>query len=417
MKMSVFKKFFMLLIALSFGLSVQTFAQFQSDSQIKRNFDSDISDANVAIRNIESVAQADSLLDVINNIPSKFGNDRELLNRVYFPRTVEGIVDDLRSLAQSTRERIRRIEEQGENVIVLEQRLEELRDNVAERNEELERLQNDLQQMTRSRNQASARARSYQNAMRERDEFILELIDSIYVAYERVDLSTLSASEVSAVALEIDPDNVFGYIESVVANNRDFLDTHTQLSSEDFLRLYAVQAEFRRMWENLGSKLSELYVDENRSQRVRAIANEIGEWGSQIDDTVWESVRAVFEQRDIDLGNFNSSVSFNMAVINYLDEAIERAREGGSEEEYALYQNFASVWNEEIKLNWQEYMINAELMNHRDFAGIDRQLAEWKVLSQPQSYASLMYLGLSLVVILILIVLYVRERSKNKSRA
>lgn len=416
MKMSVFQKFFMILIALSFGLSVQSSAQFTSDSQIKRNFDTDIADANTAVRNIESVAQADSLLDVINNIPSKYGANRDFLNRVFHPATVNSIVEDLRGLAQSTRERIRRIEEQGENVIVLEQRISELADNVAERSQELERLSSELDQMTRSRNQAAARARNFQSAMRDRDEFILQLVDSIFVAYDRVDLASLSASERRSVALEIDVDNVFGYIESVINNNKDFLDTHTQLSSEDFMRLYAVQAEFRRMWENLGSKLSLLYVDNERAQRVRAISQEIGNWGSKIDDTVWASVRASFEQRDIELGSFSSSVSFNMAVINFLDEAVERAREDASDEEYALYQNFASVWNDEVKLNWQEFMIEAELMNHRDFASIDRQLAEWKVLSQPQSYATLMYLGLSLVVILILLVLYFRERSKTKAR-
>ncbi len=413
--MSAIKKFFTVLIALSFGLSVQSFAQFQSDSEVKRNFDRDIADANQAVRTIQSVAQADSLLDVINNIPAKYSDNTSFLDRVMHPNTVRSTVQNLRDLAQVTRERIRRIEQQGENVTVLEQRISELSDSVSDSNEELQRLREQLNQATRARNVNAARARDFSDALRERDEFILQLIDSVFVAYSRVDLASLSAAERRQVALELDPENVFGHIESVIANNVDFLNTHTQLSSEDFLRLYSVQAEFKRMWDNLGSRLSELYVDTDRSARVRAISREIDGWGSTIDNAVWQSVAASFSQREIEMQSFSSAASFNAALNSFLNTAIERAREGGSEEEYARYQQFANVWNNDVKSSWQEYLIDAGLMSYRDFVAIDQQVSEWKVLAQPQSYAFMIYLGLALVIIIVLTILYLKEKGRAKA--
>lgn len=413
--MSAFKKFFIVLMALSFGLSVQSFAQFQSDSQVKRNFDADIEEASRAVRTIQSVAEADALLDRINNIPAKYSNDTDFLNRVYHPRTVRSIVQDLRELAQVTRERIRRIEQQGENVTVLEQRISELSSSVSDSNERLRQLQQELDQATRARNVNAARAREFSDALRQRDEFILQLIDSVFVAYSRVDLASLSAVERRQATLQLDPDNVFGHIESVIANNVNFLDTHTQLSSQDFLRLYAVQAEFKRMWDNLGSRIANIYVDTDRSARVRAISAEINNWGRKIDAAVWESIAASFRQRDIQTQNFSSAASFNSALNSYLNTAIERAREGGSEEEYALYQQFANVWNNDVKTNWQEYLIDAKQMSYRDFVAIDQQLSEWKVLAQPQSYAFMIYLGLALALIIVLLVLYLKEKGRAKA--
>ena len=405
------------ILVLALGFAGQAQAQYQSDFQVKQNFDRDHAEVLEELKTVNTVEDADALLEEVNEMQMQYSDHESFLDRVLYPETFDQRMTNLRELAEVTSVRLARIGEQGDTVVVLEERIAELTDDATRYQERADSLSRELAAMRRSRDANAAQARRLRQEVNERDEFIIKMVDSIFVAYENVDLESLSPAEVSELAMEIDAQNVLGYIESVVDNNISFLDTHTELSTRDFLNLYSVQVEFERMWENMGRELADIYVSEtNREERLSGIVEKIDQWEMLIDDAAWTTLADAFEQNDIDLAPFSSSMEFYTSLNNYLDDAIARAEESGGDEEMADYQQFSDFWFNDVKPRWQEYLISANLMTYENFNTIDEKLTEWRLYAQPTSYTTLIFLGLAVIIALVLLGLWLKERgTKNNS--
>ena len=410
--------FFAILLALSFGLSSQAQAQFQSDYEIRQNFLEENQRLFQDLKEVDDLEEAENLIDEINQLEDQYSDHSDLLDRVFSPETYDQRVTNLRELAEVTHRRLQRLDATEGDVSHLDEEIAQLSDSLEQNNERIGELESQLASMRNARNAYRNQSANLRRQISERDEFILDMVDSIFVAYNDIELESLSPAEVEELGLDVDIENVLGHIESVIDNNINFLDTHTQLSSEDFLHLYAVQVEFERMWENLGPKLANIYEgQQERQQRLSAIDSDMNEWRNQVDESAWSSVSAAFDEYGIDIMEFDDAVSFYTSLNTYLDDAIERAQEeGGSEEELERYQQFADVWTEEVKIRWQPHLVDANLLNYENVASVDDKLSTWKVNAQPRSYAFLMYLGLAVVIILILGGLWLRERSQNQTQ-
>ncbi len=403
------------LLVLAVGFSGQVQAQFQSDFQIKQNFDRDHSEILEALKTVQTTEEVDQLLEDLNELERRYRDNATMLNRVLYPETVQARVNNLRELAQATGSHIRRIGEKGDTVVVLEERIAELTTDATRYQQRADSLNNQLAAMRRSRDANAAQARRLRQELDKRDTFIIQMVDSIFVAYENVDLQSLSPAERRGLVLEIDAQNVLGHIESVVDNNISFLNTHTELSTEDFLKLYVVQVEFNRMWENMGHDLADIYVSETRrSERLGAIVEKIDEWQMLVDDAAWTTLADGFAQNDINLAPFSNSLEFYTSLNTYLDEAIARAEEGGSDEEVAQYQRFADFWFGDVKPRWQPHLVEAKLMTHENFNTIDEKLAEWRLQAQPVSYLWLILFGIALILAIVFLVLWLQGRNRTQ---
>lgn len=402
-------------LVLTFGLVFNVQAQFQSDFEIKQNFDRDAAEIIQSLKTVDDGDEADDLVDRIQEFEADYQEHSEFLNRVLSPETFEGRVTDLRELAEATRDRIYRIEERGDDLADYEDEIDDLQDDLDDMRARADSLSEALEEMRRSRNAAVAQARNLRSLLNERDEFIMDMVDSIFVAYDDVELATLSPDERRELALELDVDNVLGHIENVVDSNLDFLDTHTDLGTEDYLKLYAVQHEFDRMWDNLGPKLADLYEDQaQRQQRLDNVDEKMVDWQNQVDNISWQSVSAAFDEQGIALDPFDNAQSFYASVTSYLDEQIARVDEdGGSDEEVQRYQEFASLWNEQVKVHWKSHMIDAELLTNENFASIDEKLSEWRSMAQPVSTTWMIWLGLAILLFIVFLVLWLMERNKK----
>lgn len=402
------------LLVLALGFSGQVQAQFQSDFQIKQNFDRDHAEVLDHLKTIQTPDEVDQVNEKLDEMERMYRDHAGLLNRVLYPETLQGRMTNLRELTQVTEERIQRLSESGDTIVVLEERIAELTTDATRYQERADSLNNELAAMRRSRDANAAQARRLRQELDQRDAFIINMVDSIFVVYENVDLESLSPSERRGLVLEIDAQNVMGYIESVVDNNISFLNTHTELSTQDFLKLYGTQVEFNRMWQNMGHDLAEIYVTETRrDERLGAIVEKIDEWEMLIDDAAWSTLSDAFAQNNIELAPFSNSLEFYTSLNTYLDEAIARAEESDGEEELAMYQRFADFWFGDVKPRWQEYLIDANLMTYENFNTIDEKLTEWKLHAQPASYTMLILLGLAIVLILVLLALWLMARGKK----
>lgn len=402
------------IIVLAMGLGGQVQAQFQSDFQIKQNFDRDHARLLDELKMVSSVPDAAALVDQVNRMEAQYRDHQLLLDRVLYPETLVQRIRNLRELANATRMHLERIGQKGDTIVILEQRIAELTDD-AERYQALaDSLRRELEAMRRSRDANAAQARRLRQELDQRDAFIIKMIDSTFVAYQNVNLQSLSRAERRDLALEIDAQNVFGFIETVIDNNLAFLDTHTQLSTADFLKLYSVQTEFDRMWSNMGRDLAEMYVAEtDRQDRLATIESKINEWEMLVDDAAWSALASSFDAAGITLSSFSNSLQFYTALNNYLDTAVARAMEAGSEEELAAYQQFADLWYNDVKPSWQEYLVEANLMTYDNFNTIDQKLADWKLNAQPTSNLMAILLGLAVIVALILLGLWIKARGSS----
>jgi len=370
-----------------------------------------------ALKAVQTSQDVDQLMRDINDMERRYRDSATLLNRILYPETLQARMANLRELGQATSAHIARINEKGDTVVVLEERIAELTNDATRYQQRADSLNNELNAMRRSRDANAAQARRLRQELDKRDSFIIRMVrmvDSTFVAYQNVNLQSLSPAERRGLVLEIDAQNVLGYIESVVDNNISFLNTHTQLSTQDFLRLYSVQVEFSRMWENMGYDLAQIYVSETRrGERLSSIVTKVDSWQNLIDNAAWTTLSDAFAQKDIELRPFSNSLQFYTSLNTYLDEAIARAQESGSDEEVASYQQFADFWFGDVKPRWQQYLVSANLMTHENFNTIDQKLTEWKLQAQPTSYTILIFLGLAILVILILLALWIMERGKK----
>lgn len=402
------------LLVLAMGLSGQAQAQFQSDFQIKQNFDRDHAQMLDALKAVQTSEDVEQLMRDVNDMERRYRDNATLLNRILYPETLQARMANLRELGQATAAHIARIGEKGDTVVVLEERIAELTNDATRYQQRADSLNTELNAMRRSRNANAAQARRLRQELDKRDSFIIKMVDSTFIAYQNVNLQSLSPAERRGLALEIDAQNVMGYIESVVDNNVSFLNTHTQLSTQDFLKLYSVQVEFSRMWENMGYDLAQIYVSETRrGERMSSIVEKIDSWQNLVDNAAWTTLSDAFAQQNIELRPFSNSLQFYTSLNTYLDEAIARAQESGSDEEVDRYQRFADFWFGDVKPRWQQYLVSANLMTHDNFNTIDQKLTEWKLQAQPTSYTILIFLGLAILVILILLALWIMERGKR----
>lgn len=391
-------------------------AQQQSDYQIVRSYQSEYAAILNEIKTLNSVDEAEQLLNRINRVNNEYRGNANIINRYIFPEDLNSQITNLRDLTNASRSYLATVAEQGDEITRLNDRISELTSEIDRYNDETESLQNELADMTRSRNANRAVARDLRNRLAERDEFILGLVDSLFIAYDNLELSSLSSAEQEAFTLRADTDNVIGHIGTVVDNNISFIDTHTQLSSEDFLNLRAQYEAFEGAWSKLGNKLAGLYEsgDEGVAQ-IEEVNDRMMTWKNRLDESVWRSLAASFENQGISLNSFDSSQTFYSALNSYIDDALGTLEEqGGSEEAKAEYENFADVWNKDVKTSWQEYIIDGRVLSYENVATIDRKLSSWSVASEPPAANYLLLAaGLGLLA-LILLVLFITKGSGSK---
>ena len=324
------------------GFVTEANAQFQSDRQIIRNYQNEYQAILSEVKSLESVNDARMLTDRINRLNNDYLEHRELINRFIHPEDFDGQVFSLRELTDASRRKLQQLEDRDNEIERLNAQISDMSDRLDRFSLRSDSLQQALERMTRDRNANAAMVRNLRGELAKYDNFILGLVDSLFVAYDNLDLSSLSPSERREFALRADKDNVVGHIGSVIENNIVFIDTHSQLSSTDLLNLKSTHAEFKDSWKNLGSRLSDLYQNERDSQLKVAEVNEnITIWGDRLDQALWRSLSATIEVRGISLAGFSSPSTFYNALVSYIDESIQYLNEhGGSEEELLKYVQF-----------------------------------------------------------------------------
>ncbi len=401
--------------SLFIGLSnIQVVAQ--SDFQTVRSYQVEYNAILEAVQALEISDEAQAIIQRINRFETDYGDQADLINRFIHPETFQDRLNALRRLASAANRNLQTIEERGTEINTLNRRVSDLSDQLGLSNQRADSLRQALQEMTRDRNANAAMVRNLRNELQKRDEFILNLVDSLFIAYDNIDIISIGDGNQRDFTLSASPDNVIGHISSVVESNINFLDTNTRLSSVDYLQLQSNLVDFKSVWTKLGPRLADVYeTSAERAPRLREVDVKIEAWEERLSQSLWRSLGAAFSSRNIGLGNFNSSSTFYQALNNYIDDAMVIAEEeGGSEETLLAYNTFADVWHNDVKLNWQSSLVDGRLLSLENIATIDRKLVNWNLAAQPTGFNWLIIVGLLGLAVLVLAVLLL-SRGKSAS--
>ncbi|MCH8485790.1 MAG: hypothetical protein LAT75_02925 [Candidatus Cyclonatronum sp.] len=411
-----YRSFVMAVMLLFFsGLSLTVTAQ-QSDFERVRSYQNEYNVILGQVKAIESINDAEEIILRINQLEREFEEYAGLINRFIFPDEFTVQLTNLREISRAAREYLIRIGEQDQTIQELTDQISELTSELERFSDETESLRSQLQNMTRDRNANRAMAQNLRRELDSRDDFILNLVDSLFVAYDNMDIGSLSAAERQEMTLRADRENVVGHIKAIVESNISFVDTHSDLSSEDFLRLRTVQQRFADSWNNLGTRLAGMYESSATQQQQLSDVNDLmTTWNNRIEQSVWRSLETTFANAGINLSSFNSSSSFYAALNTYIDGALQRtAVDGGSDEELARYNTFAGVWFNDVKQRWNPFLTEGRILTFENIATIDRKLSDWNVSAQPPGPNYLLFVILLGLVVLALLVVVLTRASRTE---
>lgn len=412
-------KFRISILAFLFGLfSVGAVAQTtQSDYEIQKSFKQQYAEFEQQIEEVSSSDSAEAVIESIRNFEEKYSEHSDLLDKVLYPASFSETMEDLKTSATRTVERLQEREKRTKKLEELETQVADYEQNLNKLNQRTDSLEQAMQESIQSEKQLSGMVRQYRENLENRDELILAFIDSMIIAYQQMDLEDLQDLEDMDEKSRIKSDgDALQMIHQISVENQNILEKNAdRLQLQDYMRMAQVQSQFEDMWTRLGDKIQQVYDGENAEQMAAEIDKNIDQWSQTLQNQTFATFRDSLARNNIEVGGFNNSEEFYSSISNYLDRQIEQSKEESSEAMYERYRNFQDFWNQ-FGVQWSGSMVDAEILDRNQLATINEKVDIWGQNAQPESTNWLVYLlGASVLLAIALGVLLVRER-QNKNQ-
>lgn len=380
----------------------------QSDYQIQQDFRAEYNDLTERVDNAVSSDDLSGIMQDIESLEATYSGSSDLINAAIYPETFEDRISDLRSRFANTEQNISVIEQLNERIDELNSELQTFRDRLNEFEEESESLEQQLAESKSSEREVSALARQYRENLEERDEFVVNFMSDLLNRFDEMDEQAISEIADSEQILEENPLDV---IQAIISEYINRADQETNLEPVDYLQMRSQHAYFQEVWSTNGQDLSEVFASDRPVQAEQEITDMIAAWQASINNKLWNSLSTAFNQNGIELHSFNSDESFYEALISYVDEATEVSREQNSEEDYEAYRSFNSFWNNTVKADWGDHLVEGDVLELSQISAVDLRIDEWSDVSVPTSNLMFILFIISIVVILGLIVMLVTRKS------
>ncbi|WP_428236876.1 hypothetical protein [Gracilimonas sp.] len=400
----------LVLIALAVG-SVSISAQ-TSDYQVKNNFEERYAELKSSITEAMTVKEIDSLRSEIKDFAYYNEDHEQLLDNALYPETYESTIEELKQRARAAEHKLLIIEDQNEKLTQLSNELSTYKSEIANLNERTDSLRNAILASEESESDLSQLVERYRKSMEERDEFVLNMIDSLFITYKDMQGKALAefTEENGPRALQ-EEDNPLHVIESVIEENIQILKADNgALQTEDYLRMYVVQNRFSEVWNQIGDDLTRIYAGNKASQWENNIEDKLGDWKASASKNMWASMDSYLEKNNVDLGAFDSNESFYKSIEQFVSKATDASREKViTDENYADFQAFYDFWNGKIKKDWGKFVQEGEVLTMNQISTIDTEIMTWRDEAKPKSFLIPILFGLSLLTIVGLIIVLARK--------
>lgn len=394
-----------------FVANTNVFAQ-TSDYQVKKNFEESYAELKTSINDAMKVSVIDSLRKEVQNLEYKYENREDILDHALYPETFKSTISELKQDARNAEHKLLIIENQNEKLAQLSSELSSYKSEIAHLNSRTDSLRTAIQASENSERDLSALVKRYRKSMEERDEFVLNMIDSLFVTYR--DLKGESLAELSekmktrSLQNEENPLNV---IQSVIDENIQILKSQDgSLQTEDYLRMYVVQSRFSEVWNQIGDDLTRIYGGGNADKWEYSIEGKLKDWQASASKNMWASIDTYLEQNNVDLGAFDNNESFYKAIDTFISNATDASRDKVvTKENYKDFQAFYDFWNGKIKSDWGRFVQEGEVLTMNQISTIDTEMMTWRDEAKPRSFVIPILFGLSLLTIVGLIIVLARR--------
>lgn len=387
------------------------FAQ-SSDYEITKEFETSYGELKASIDNATSVEEADSLNNEVIKLRESFAEHKSLLDHALYPNTFDDSMQDLLAEANETEEILMIIDNQGDMLTSLNKQLEAYQKEISLLNNETDSLKTLIAKSEESEQNLSRLVEQYRQRVEERDEFVLNMMDSLFVAYRELDLDAGTSKEITSSAIAIQQgDNPLEFIEATIEENIQVLKAgSSELSTQDLLKMHTIQKRFAETWDRVGSDLSQVYGGNEANQWRNKIDDQLKDWKASTSKNTWDSINQTLAQNNVDLGAFDNNQSFYSAIENFINNSIENSEDKIiAEADREEFNSFYEFWNSKVKEEWGNYVQEGEILTMSQISTIDAELINWRDETEPVSLVIPILLGLSFITIVGLIIVLARK--------
>lgn len=404
-KFSVLSTIAFLLIA-----SSAVFAQ-QSDFQIQRDFRAAYSDLSERVESASTIEEFAALEEEIEALEARYSEHSSIINSAIYPETFSNRVRFIRNEAEQGRLNAERVEQLNEEISGLESERDQFRERLSEMDAESSELREEIERSSANERRQAALIRQYRQNIEQRDLFVMDFLEELLTKYEIYDASMIDGTEGEQERLD---DNPLQLISTILSEYINSVDQASDLEPTDYLGMRAQHAYFDDIWDRIGENLANTFAPNEPVQAEQGINDQLSAWQASIDNKLWNSLTTAFNQNNIQLDTFTDAETFNTAVNRYIDDAIAVSQEANTEEDYEVFRNFNSFWNNTVKADWGDNMTQGNVLTQSQIASIDIKMTQWGGAATPTSNLMFILFLISIAVIIGLVVLLITKKEPKK---
>lgn len=390
------------------ALSATAVSAQQSDYDIQRNFQQDLSELTAEIESAEELDELTDLGNRVDSLENAFSEHEELINAALYPQTFQVLIGNLRGQLTSALSSVEVVEELSTQIDELSTEVSDYRDEVDAMNRTTSELQNRLQQAEASEQNQAALLQEYRQNIQQRNQFVSQFLEQLMSRYQNITPS--DQQEITEVSEQLE-ENPLHVLESILNEYIRIAEEPIGLGATDYASMRAQYHYFKDVWDRIGNSLANTFAGDNAAAAKSEIDNQLSDWSESIDNQLWGTLSDAFENNGIELEDFSDESEFYNSLYSYVDNSRIASEQTNSEADYNAYNNFNDYWNNTVKAEWGSLLMEANILNPEQIAAIDLKLSEWSNTAAPESNMMLILLIVSVVIIIGLIVFMLMKRA------
>lgn len=414
MRIINFTKFLVFLfVVMNFQIS---FAQ--SDYEIVQEFKETYNQIERQIENATSLNELETASSEITNLKSEFLKHKRLLDESLYPDKFNASIKNLREAVTLRQDDFTKIKTLASEVVELKEEVKDLKVVNQDLTLKLERLTDLRRKDKKNIAELEKLIAELKEQLRKRDELIMRMMDKLMPPIMR-EKTGLTREDKRLIQGEEQREAVLENIRTSLSDNIKYLEA-TELKPGDIRNVQRQQEEFSSVWNEIGPKLVDVYVNKEKKIVVlREIDSLIVQWKYEsLDQNIWRSIREEFAKNNIELNEFDNGEEFVTEITRFIDIKISGLDETENELAEETFKNFTdSTWYETIKPRWMPHLIESGLLSTNQTETIDKKIEEWRDEVYPSKLwlYILIWFGVAIIVIPGLLLLIRKFRKSKKS--
>jgi chorismate mutase len=416
------------------------FAQV-SDYEIIESFKNKQQYLLASIKAAQSLEQCAALETQIGELESAYAKHRKLLADGLYPGNLDSSVAALREQLNKSSERISLAEESKKDKSVIQvfsAKVKEDGQKIEQITRQNEEYKASLDKLTQEVNGLNARIRqlSTENAglvesirvlklaskkdsesiaqmkalteklnanIRDRDELVMKMMDSLFGEYSKAGLTDAQKKNLFA---NIQGNDYVGKLVSTLDENVKYSES-ALFSAQDMRSIRDEQKKLSDKWNQIKPYVAKLYPDEqSRVRDIASVDSRVSDWKMRIDETMWKSIYHVFSEQKVDVGTFSNAGEFHARVLAYIDQQMRNPSRDA-------YQAFKRIWESPIRDQWLP-AIPTEELSQQQRNEIEARITRW---DKKVSALFLRWVLIAVAAIAVLAVVLVLTRKKKPTAA